>query len=329
MAQEMNLMIPDAAELPAYMINPELARQANEDAVFGVSTGFPPRIKMSGKQFVLVDGNGVETPIPGGKLFKGPDDNLYLKTVVVRAKKELRKRWFATKFDPSKEGVMPDCFSNDGVRPDASIPTPQCDTCANCPMNAFGSGSNENGAATAGKACSDEKLIAVFLPGQGLYELKVTPASLKNWGLYVKALTSRGIPVGNVFTLVGFVAEATFPVLSFQYGGAVPEAGIAKLAAIASTPEAEEIVNQRMTYAPKAGAPAQTKGAADTSAAEAKKAEAAKKAQAKKEADAKAAAAAKAAAEDDGLGLGDEPVQTAAGDAVELTDDEIAAELGL
>lgn len=322
MAQEMNLMIPDAAELPAYMINPELARQANEDAVFGVSTGYPPRIKMSGKQFVLVDGTGVETPIPGGKLFKGPDDNLYLKTVVVRAKKDLRKRWFATKFDPSKEGVMPDCFSNDGVRPDASIPTPQCDTCANCPNNAFGSGSNENGAATAGKACSDEKLIAVFLPGQGLYELKVTPASLKNWGLYVKALTSRGIPVGNVFTLVGFVPEATFPVLSFQYGGAVLEAGIAKLAALSTSPEAEEIVNQKMTFQAKPQ-PA---------------------AQAAKPAAAKPAAAKPAApkvvppkvtppvVEDDGLGLDDAPAGAATastGGQVELTDDEIAAELGL
>lgn len=321
---EMNLMIPDAAELPAYMINPELARQANEDAVFGVSTGFPPRIKMSGKAFSLVDGNGVETPIPGGKLFKGPDDNLYLKSVVLRAKKELRKRWFATKFDPSKEGVMPDCFSNDGVRPDASIPTPQCDTCANCPMNAFGSGSNENGVATNGKACSDEKLIAVFLPGYGLHELKVTPASLKNWGLYVKALTSRGIPVGNVFTLIGFVPEATFPVLTFQYGGAVPEAGLVKLAALAQSPEAAEIVNQRMTFQAKA-APA----------AAAKPAETAKPAAAKPAKAKPAAAAAPPAPADDGLGLDDTPVQAAAsaqaaaGGAVELTDEEIAAELGL
>ena len=317
------IMIPDAAELPAHILNPELARQANEAAMANVSTGFPPRIKMGGKQFILVDGNGAETPIPMGKLFKGPDDNLYLKTVVLRAKAELQKRWYATKFDPSKEGVAPDCFSNDGVKPDASIPTPQCDTCAACPNNAFGSGSNENGAATAGKACTDNKMLAVFLPGQGVHELKITPASLKNWGMYVKALTSRGIPVGNVFTLVGFVSEATFPVLTFQYGGPVPESGIEKLAALAVSPEVEEIINQRITYQAKQ---VEAKKPAPT---EKPKAVPAKPKPAPK----------KEEPVDDGLGLDlgePEPPKVAkAQPAAEtaapggLTDEEIAAELGL
>lgn len=312
------IMIPDVAELPAHILNPELARQANEDAAAGVSTGFPPRVKMGGKQFILVDGNGVETPIPMGKLFKGPDDNLYLKAVVLRAKKELQKRWYLEPFDKDKPGVPPDCFSNDGQRPDASIPAPQCDTCGACPNNAFGSGSNDSGAATAGKACADNKMLAVFLPNQGVHELKITPASLKNWGLYVKALTSRGIPVGNVFTLIGFVNEATFPMFTFQYGGAIPETGVAKLAALAVSPEAEEIVNQRITYQAKpAPVPEKPKAAA--------KAAAKPKAVPKKEEPV-----------DDGLGLDDPSAQEAAQQAPAqevaaggLTDEEIAAQLGL
>lgn len=253
------IMIPDAAELPAHIINTELARQANEAAAAGISTGFPARIKMSGKQFVLVDGNGDEKPIPMGKLFKGPDDNLYLKTVVLAAKPEIQKRWYATKFDPSKEGQAPDCFSNDGVKPDASIPTPQCDNCAQCPFNAFGS-SVVDGKATGGKACSDNKILAVFVPplvkgeaSPGVHELKIAPASLKNWGLYVKALTNKGIPVGNVFTLVRFVDEQTFPVLTFQYGGAIPEGSLNQLAALSQEPETLEIVQQRITYSVKGG----------------------------------------------------------------------------
>jgi len=317
------IMIPDAADLPAHIVNQELAKQANEDAVSGVSTGFPPRIKMGGKQFILVDGNGAETPIPMGKLFKGPDDNLYLKTVVLRAKKDLQKRWYATKFDPKKEGVAPDCFSNDGQRPDATIPEPQCDTCAACANNAFGSGSNEDGSATAGKSCTDNKMLAVFLPSQGIYELKITPASLKNWGMYVKALTSRGIPVGNVFTLIGFVNEATYPVMTFQYGGAVPETGVAKLAALATSPEAEDIINQRITFSAKAPAPeVKAKSKPVTKAAPKPK----------------AVEKAKPVVEDDGLGLDDTPVQQEAAAertqevaevATGLTDEEIANELGL
>jgi hypothetical protein len=312
------IMIPDVAELPAYILNPELARQANEDAAFGVSAGFPPRIKMAGKNsFALVDGNGAETTIPMGQMFKGPDDNFYLKTVVLRAKKELQKVWYATKYSKDGEGQAPDCFSNDGVKPDATIAAPQCDTCANCPHNAFGSGVNDSGQATAGKACTDNKILAVFLPNKGPHSLKITPAALKNWGLYVKALTSRGILVGNVFTLIGFDQAATFPVLTFQYGGPIPETAVGKLAELSRSAEVEEIVTQRIT-AQASSKPAPAKAATKPAAKE--KVTPIKKDEPKVE-------------DDLGLGLEEvtkeaEPVAQAAAGA-ELTDDEIAAELGL
>src|ERR1017187_1768046 len=39
----------------------------------------------------------------------------------------------------------PDCMSNDGIAPDAAATSPQCSTCALCPHNAWGSGSNDKG----------------------------------------------------------------------------------------------------------------------------------------------------------------------------------------
>jgi hypothetical protein len=328
---EFQIMIPEAADLPAHIINLELARKANEDAAAGVGTGFPPRLKMSGKQFAVVDGNGVETAIKLKELVEGPDENSYLKTVVLAAKKQLQKRFYLTKYDPSKDGVAPDCFSNDGERPDATIPTPQCDTCAGCQYNAFGSGTNENGAATNGKACTDNKIVAVHLPGKGAHELKITPASLKNWGLFVKTLSSRGVLIGNIFTLVGFDPTASFPVLTFQYGGAIPAAGIEKLAALSQTPEVLEIVNQRMTFSTKVAPAAAGKVADINTAAEKKKADAVKKAaaEAKKKSDAEKLAAASA---DDGLGLSDEVEEPAAAVAdlgADISDDDLANELGL
>lgn len=329
------IMIPDAAELPAHIINTELARQANEAAAAGISTGFPARIKMSGKQFVLVDGNGDEKPIPMGKLFKGPDDNLYLRTVVLAAKPELQKRWYATKFDPSKEGQAPDCFSNDGVTPDASIPTPQCASCVNCPHNAFGSAVGADGKAGNGKACTDNKIIATFIPplakgeaSPGVHELKITPASLKNWALYVKALTNKGIPVGNVFTLVRFVDEATFPVMTFQYGGALPEASVNQLAALAQEQETQDIVTQRMTYTAKGGdAPS------NTAAPQTTKPEQPAQPAADDLGLGEPAQAASAAPADD-LGLGTqaaqpEPEAQEQPAAPEISDAELAASLGL
>jgi hypothetical protein len=326
------LMIPDAADLPDYIIDHEAAAKVNADAIFGVSTGYAPRIKMSGKQFVLVDGDGVETPIPNGKLFKGPDDNLYLRVVVLRAKRELQKRFYLGKYDPNApEHSAPDCFSNDGERPDSSIPSPQCETCAGCPQNAYGSGTNQDGNATAGKACSDNKMLAAFVPplkqgesAPGTHELKITPASLKKWGMYAKALASRGISLGNIFTLISFADDSTFPVLTFQYGGAIPEASVSRLAAMAEAPETLEIVNSKITYSAKA-LPAPT----DKKEQKAKKTT--KKPSTKKPP--VEAVPEKQTPTADDLGLGDGTVAAEAPSEVAeelgLTDEEILAEMDL
>ncbi|MDY0282400.1 MAG: hypothetical protein RBR35_17775, partial [Salinivirgaceae bacterium] len=158
----MDLMIPNAADVPAYLRNPELARQANEEAAAGIGTGFPPRIKLNGKAFALVDGNGDETSIPPDKMFAGPDQ-MYLPVIVLRAKKALQKTWYATAFNPAAEPVAPDCFSTDYERPDPSASAPQSELCASCPMNAYGSGKDQAGNPTAGKACADTKVLAVYV----------------------------------------------------------------------------------------------------------------------------------------------------------------------
>jgi len=311
-----DLMIPEAAEVPAYILNPELAKLANEEAAAGISTGAPPRIKLAGKQFTLVDGSGNEIPVKPGDMFAGPDKNLYMPVIVLRAKKEIQKAWYAKKFNPNDENrEAPDCFSNDGVRPDASCRAIQCDSCANCPMNAFGSGKDQNGNPTAGKACSDNKILAVFVPKAGVHKFKLPPASLKNWGIYVKNLTARGIPVGNVKTLLGFDLAATFPVVTFQFGGFVPENLIPKLAEMAQSLEAEEIVNEKIinsTHAPAAApAPVQKPAAAAKPKAVEKKPEPV------------------VVADDLGLGLDIEVEEEVQQSASTPSDDELAAELGL
>ncbi len=240
------LMIPEVADAPAYAINPELAREMNADAAAGISTGFPSRIKLSGKQFVLVNGKGEETVLKVSDLSVEDDGNAYLPAVMLLAKKEIQKAWYATKFNPNDEGKAPDCFSNDGVAPASSITTPQCETCAGCPQNAWGSGSDQNGNATKGKACSDAKILVTFCKG-GIYKLKLPPASLGNWGVYVGELSKRGYLVGNVRTLLGFDEKQTFPVLTFSFGGFVKEEHVPALLEKSLSYEAQEILNEVMT----------------------------------------------------------------------------------
>lgn len=257
----LDLMIPSMAEVPSYILNPELAKQANDDAAAGISTGMPPRLKLSGKQFTLVDANGDETAFPAGKMVIGPDDNAYLPMVILRAKKPLQKTWYATAFNPGEEGKSPDCFSTDNVRPDPTSPSPQSELCANCPHNAFGSGTDQNGNATKGKACSDTKTLAVFIPGSRktetdpkAYMFKIPPASLKNFGMYVKQLSAAGIPLGTAKTLVAFDLAQTFPVVVFKFGGFLPQDTLSKLAEIAALPEVEDII-AGMSSAPALPAP--------------------------------------------------------------------------
>ncbi|NOQ51049.1 MAG: hypothetical protein GQ578_02360 [Desulfuromonadaceae bacterium] len=264
------LMIPEGAEIPEYILNPELAKQANEDAAAGISTGYAARIKLNGKAFVLVDGNGNETPVLPGDMVLAPDGQNYMPIIVLRAKKEIQKAFYLEAYNPGEEGKAPDCFSNDGVSPDQTAPAKQCDSCAACPMNAFGSGKDQSGNATKGKACSDSKILAVFVPKIGVHKLKLPPASLQNWGLFVKQLTARGIPVGNIKTLVGFDTTAPHPVVTFQFGGFVQEGLLPKLADMAQSPEAEEIATDRITGQAKLPAPAaaQTQSAIPTAQAQ-------------------------------------------------------------
>ena len=367
-----DLMIPDKSSIPSYILDPTLAKQANDEAAAGISTGMPPRVKLSMKQFKIVDAAGEETLFPPSKMIIGPDENSYLPVVVLRAKKPLQKAWYATAYNPNEDGKQPDCFSTDSERPDPTSLAVQSDLCATCPHNQFGSAVDQSGNAMKGKACADSKILAVFVPGSRkvetdpkVYQFKLPPASLKNFGMYVKQLSSAGIPLGTAQTLVGFDQAKDNPVLIFKFGGFLPEASLPKLAEMAALPETEDIiggfnapalpappVTRQLADAPppttdfaeaQAKADAEAKAKADEAAAaksKAEKAAATKAAKAKAAAEAKAKADAEAAAQGGGEliddldfsgGFGSPAVAAPAPAAApgEVTDDQLMKDLGL
>ena len=314
------MAMPEMSEVPAHILNPEAAKAANADAAAGISTGFSARLKMSAKTFAIVDGNGEETAVKMGDLFAAADGNGYLPAVILRAKREIQKTFYIESYTPGDEGSAPDCFSNDGMMPDASIQTPQCESCAACQNNAWGSGKDAKGAPTKGKACSDSKILAAFIKGQAL-KVKLPPASLKNFGLYVKQLSVRGIPLGNVKTLLGFDQSSEYSIMTFQFGGFLSEAATAKLSEISASSEVEEIVTDTMTASatPALAAP---KAAAKQEA----------KPEVKKEEPKNEIVPDKPVVEDDGLGL-DTATEVVTPEVVPSTegpsDADLAAELGL
>lgn len=224
--------------IPQYAVAVNDAKAMNADALAGISTGFPPSIRIKRNGFRVVDGNGEETNLKPNELANGE----YLDIVILAAKPGLNKVYYESAYDPNQvEPSAPDCFSLDGKTPDASVNAPVCANCATCPMNAFGSGRNAAGQPTKGKACSDNKILAVFRKGS-VYQFKIPPASLKNFGLYVKNLTNRGVPLGNVVTYVGFDEDADYSVLQFRVGAFIPESAKESLLVVSRSQEVSDIV---------------------------------------------------------------------------------------
>lgn len=121
----------------------------------------------------------------------------------------------------------PDCDSSDGVTPDSNIATPQCSTCALCPNNAWGSGTNDKGEATKGKACSDVQRIAVAAVSNldDPMLMRVPPASLKNLAEMSKQLSKKNIPLNGVVTRISFDPTSASPVMVFKAVGYLDAAG--------------------------------------------------------------------------------------------------------
>ena len=113
----------------------------------------------------------------------------------------------------------PNCFAihpePKQLVPSDNSPNKQCDDCASCPMNQFGSAPTG-----AGKACKNTRVLAVMPPDADddteIWTLKVSPTAIKAFDGFVAGV-NRAFqlpPVGVVVT-VGFSDAKDFPSLEF------------------------------------------------------------------------------------------------------------------
>ena len=207
----MGNIVPSNIQIPAHLAKVVGQPSALSAALAGGLAGGAeyPRISIKGSRFRIVEG-GAETVLEDTKL----------SVVIVGANPRLSKTYYAKQWTPDSEPSSPDCYSLDGVRPAADSTDPQNDTCAGCPMNAWGSKITPMGQQI--KACADQKRLAVVAsndPTGPVYLLQITPAALKGLGSYQKELSMRGIPVEAVKTVVTFDTDASFPKLMFKFGG--------------------------------------------------------------------------------------------------------------
>lgn len=136
----------------------------------------------------------------------------------------------------------------------------QCDTCAACPMNQFGS-------AGRGKACQNTRLLALLPEGADaetpLMVLKVSPTALRSFDGYVASIArSFQAPPVAVVTEISLDPNVDYP--SLRFGNPTPcDPGLLQQA-LSRRDEARQRLNTKPDFAAAAAAAAAPKKAANS-----------------------------------------------------------------
>lgn len=152
----------------------------------------------------------------------GPKSSI--EVVVLSASKAVSKVWYEQGYVEGSTAA-PDCFSNNGIAPDPASLKKQCDSCALCPMNQWGSRMTPAG--KNGKACADSKRLAV-VPMQDLQNemfggpmlLRVPAASLQDLAMYGQKMSQLGYPYYAIATRIAFDTAESYP--KFVFGAIRP-----------------------------------------------------------------------------------------------------------
>lgn len=165
------------------------------------------RIKKGGEEHDIVDDEG--------------DPRSSIEVVLVKSNPLLSKIYYENDYvEGSNE--RPNCWSADGVAPDAGVAEPVSKKCATCPNNIWGSKTAQNGNKT--KKCQDNRRIVVTSAQElaelgdkaPLYLLRTPPATLNPLKDYAeKVLKPKGIPYFAVTTKLGFDKDVAYPKITF------------------------------------------------------------------------------------------------------------------
>ena len=207
--------------LPATMQGamPSLLRNLPDDsgdlsagigASFGVVTyrGKVWRVKYAGEEQIVMHPTEPGMAMP------------FLDVVIVKAAPVISKIYYARGYTEGSNEA-PDCFSVDGISPDAGATNPQAPKCATCPHNAWGSRVTDSG--KRGKACADSKRLAIVPESDikndrygGPLMLRVPAASLQDLATYNNQLQRAGGRYYGAVTRIQFAVEDAYPHLIFS-----------------------------------------------------------------------------------------------------------------
>jgi hypothetical protein len=228
--------------VPAHIAARVAARQQTDakssvaSSILGDSGLFNyPRISIRAGRYRLVE-DGVETPV-----------GVSLDVVIIGSNPKTSKIFYSKQYDPTADNVRPDCFSNDGVRPDPIVQQPIHGDCSGCPNNVLGSKILPSGAKS--KLCADQRHLAVIPAADPnkVYGLTVPVSGMKALREYVKELNNYGINPEEAVTELGFDDQASYPKITFTHKGFVPEKALASVEAMLASPEVQVVTRNGIT----------------------------------------------------------------------------------
>ena len=148
------------------------------------------------------------------------NENRAMNVVIVNGGREIARQFYAGKYTPG-ESAPPDCWSNDGKTPDASIESPQSSSCESCPQNIKGSGQGDS------RACRYQQRLAVVLADDikgDVYQLTLPSQSIFGRGdldkmpfqQYAKYVGSQGKNINTLVTEMRLDSDSDTPKLTFK-----------------------------------------------------------------------------------------------------------------
>jgi hypothetical protein len=161
----------------------------------------------------------------------GPRNSI--EVVLVKASPAISKIFYKNGYVEGSNAA-PDCWSADGIKPDSSVQAKCNATCADCPMNAWGSRVTDAG--KQGKQCADSRRVAV-IPAEdmdnelfgGPMLLRIPAASLKDLKAYGDLLSSYQYPYYAAVTRIAFDPKEAYPKFVFNAVRPLTDAEAAKV----------------------------------------------------------------------------------------------------
>ena len=199
-------------QLPDYLKEVEIDEVTR--ALPGGGTGVK-RIALGNNKFIL--------KVNGAEISKS--NNSKMEIVIVNASPNVSRTFYAKAWDPKADAAPPDCWSNDGEKPDASVKEPQSPMCMNCSQDIAGSGQGST------KACRKNRRIAVALAADlngDVYQMTLQSKSIfydakkpgdldhMPFDQYVRYVGSQGYNLNTLVTEMRFDEDSTVGKLFFR-----------------------------------------------------------------------------------------------------------------